>query len=130
VTLAEELPVKETIELYQKARKELKITPDWLVVNALFPGDLDDAPPLDGLFAARDNPKIGPVLAAAAILRSRYRINRRHLRELAARIPLPRIELPYLFVEDLERSALDQLAETIEGALYSVLDREHLDSQG
>jgi anion-transporting ArsA/GET3 family ATPase len=102
VTLAEELPVNETLELYEALRGRLKIAVDALVVNGLFP--LLD-PPLDTaaleqlrdaapIFAA---PALASALAEAGLFyQARSRINQEHLERLAQELPVPRIEVPFL----------------------------------
>ncbi len=100
VTLAEELPVRETAELALRAR-ELHIPLDRVIVNAVAPApfppglaDLDERlerlPRLPGL------PE--PRVAAACLrhLRTRFELNRHHLAEVTRVTGLPAVVLPLL----------------------------------
>jgi anion-transporting ArsA/GET3 family ATPase len=104
VALAEELPARETAELVQRARDEIGIAVDRVVVNAVapdpFPPGLPDldarlaalppAAPLPGLPPAR-------VLAeCAAHLRERHALNRHYLGEIGRSTGLPLLPLPLL----------------------------------
>jgi len=118
VALAEELPVRETIELVARVRRDLDIGVDRVVVNGIvdapFPHGLDDLDerlarlpadvPLPGL------PPPGVMAACAAHLRARHELNARHRDQLARETGLPIVPLPFLpsgvrGPEDLERLA-------------------------
>jgi len=103
VALAEELPVRETVELVTRAR-ELGVALDRVVVNAVqeppYPDDLAD---LDRRLAALpDDAPLGElppprVLAACgAMLSARAELNRRYVAQLAEQTGLPTATLPYL----------------------------------
>jgi anion-transporting ArsA/GET3 family ATPase len=118
VTLAEEMPVREALELYQAARDDLHILPARIFVNALYPEEFERPDLGDELAALRaGSPTLAPLLAAAETLRARRLINRRYLDLLEQRLPLPRVELPHLFGPQLDRAALDVLGARIEAAL-------------
>jgi len=101
VTLAEELPVRETLELVARARDQVGIPVDRVVVNAVasdpYPEQVPDLdarlsrlPPLAGLPA--------PETAAACVRhqRERYELNRHHLDALEREAGLPTRILPLL----------------------------------
>lgn len=91
VTLAEEMPVQEALELRQAFRRDLRREPELLVVNGLYPrlpAELDPAGP----GAQEASP------AVAAWYRRR-RINERELGRLEREWQGPRVELPLLPVE-------------------------------
>jgi anion-transporting ArsA/GET3 family ATPase len=102
VTLAEELPARETAELVERVRGDLGITVDRVVVNAVTPppfpeglADLDvrlrrlpPAIPLGGL------PRASTLAACASYLRARYELNRTYVSEIAQRTRLPTVQLP------------------------------------
>ncbi len=81
VTLAEEMPVQEALELRAALAASLARAPDLLVVNGLFPP-----------FDASDSTALGPALAD--LWKKRRAINDRELSRLDARWPGPRAELP------------------------------------
>jgi anion-transporting ArsA/GET3 family ATPase len=104
VTLAEELPTRETAELVERVRSDLRITVDRVVVNGVapapFPADLadlderlrrlpDDAP-LGTL------PRPSTLAACAGYLRARYELNRGFVGEIARSTRLPVVVLPHL----------------------------------
>jgi anion-transporting ArsA/GET3 family ATPase len=123
VTLAEEMPVSEAIDLHRAAVEDLHIRPEVLVVNALYPDvferDEQLSHGLNRLAEALgdDDQDLSPLLASARTVQARRRINRKYLDQLRKTLPLPSIELPHLFVPTMDRVALDQLAHQIELAL-------------
>jgi anion-transporting ArsA/GET3 family ATPase len=119
VTLAEEMPVREALELYQAARDDLHILPARIFVNALYPEEFERPDLGEALAALRagGSTRLGPLVAAGETLRARRLINRRYLALLGQQLPLPRVELPHLFTAQLDRAALDVLGVRIEAAL-------------
>jgi hypothetical protein len=104
VSLAEELPARETAELVARVRENLGIGIDRVIVNAVvgrpFPPDLDD---LDERLAAlppgRALPGLPPpaeLAACATHLRSRFELNRQYVGEIGLETALPVVALPYL----------------------------------
>jgi anion-transporting ArsA/GET3 family ATPase len=104
VALAEELPARETAELVQRARDEIGIAVDRVVVNAVAP---DPFPPgladLDARLAALPPglhlPGLPPppvIAACAAHLHERHALNRHYLGEIGRATGLPLVPLPLL----------------------------------
>ena len=97
VTLAEELPVRETIELVARARDELGVPLDRVVVNRVVP--VPFASEFDTLEARLESLPTGTTLGSlptprvlahcCASRRARYELNHAHVSELADRIALP-----------------------------------------
>ncbi|HEY4239290.1 MAG TPA: ArsA family ATPase [Kofleriaceae bacterium] len=117
VTLAEEMPVNEAIELEGKLTA-LGIVPQQLVVNQLyprhFPADGPASKILDAL--ANDYGLLSPVreVASHALLsRDRRLLNERYLGELRRRAKTPLGELPMLFVPAIREPQLAQLGAAI-----------------
>ncbi len=82
VTLAEEMPVQETLELRQSLDAQVSRTPELLVINSLyppFPGGPIDAPPNDEFLLD--------------LWRTRREANERELAHLAAAWQGPRVEI-------------------------------------
>jgi anion-transporting ArsA/GET3 family ATPase len=104
VTLAEELPVRETAELIERVRSELSISVDRIVVNAVapapFPAGLEqldealarlpDSTPLGAL------PPPSQLAACARTLRLRHELNAGFVSEIAESTGLPLVVLPHL----------------------------------
>jgi anion-transporting ArsA/GET3 family ATPase len=104
VSLAEELPCRETVSLVERVRSGLSIHVDRVIVNGVhpapFPPGLEDLPArlerLPGSLAFETLPA-PPVLARCArYLHERHLLNRHHLGEIARRTRLPVVALPYL----------------------------------
>ncbi len=115
VSLAEDMPANETVELYAKLEREVGMTPQALVVNsvlpklfkghereaiAALPGKLDDASPVR-------------TLALAGRQRAMREAAQQHaMAKLKRELPdLPRTVLPMLHVPDFRRAAVESLAE-------------------
>lgn len=98
VTLPEELPVRETIELVERARRQIRIAVDRIVVNQM-PSERSTAA-LAALSHVRAEPRLS-ALPKISEMRSilahgaRRAVEARHFRrEVALRCELPVVELP------------------------------------
>jgi anion-transporting ArsA/GET3 family ATPase len=121
VTLAEELPVRETVELVSRARSELRVAVDRVIVNAVVPPPFPPgAPDLDARLARLpDLPGLPPaavMAGCAAQVRERAELNRQYTEEVGRDTGLPTTSLPFLVEgirgqEDLRRLALALTAE-------------------
>lgn len=85
VSLAEEMPVTETLELLGSMQQRLDRKPELVAVNGLYP-------PLDGSEGEAE-PDLQPALD---LWRERCRVNAQELKRLAAHWSGPRVELPML----------------------------------
>jgi hypothetical protein len=102
VSLAEELPARETVELVARLRGDVGVAVDRVVVNAVTPAPFpSDVPDLDARLARLPADHALPgapppaVLAAcAAHLRARHALNRRWTLEIARGTGLPLVVLP------------------------------------
>jgi hypothetical protein len=104
VSLAEELPARETVELVARLRDHVGVSVDRVVVNAVtqepFPpgfSDLDQR--LARLPAGLElpgAPSLPALAACAAHLRGRHALNQRWTRDIAASTGLPVVVLPRL----------------------------------
>ncbi|MDY7094174.1 MAG: ArsA-related P-loop ATPase [Acidobacteriota bacterium] len=90
LTLAEEMPVQEALELRREFRDRLDREPELLVINGLYPPLSENA--------AAEATGADPEPALAAWYRRR-RINDRELERLAERWQGPRVQLPLLAVD-------------------------------
>lgn len=116
VTLAEEMPTNEAIELGSSLREEVGLEIDRLVINQLYPdrfaaGSASRAV-VDAVHEAGG--ALGDVARSAALTAARRELNDKYLAQLAASIEAPRIELPFLFVESLGRDEIAHLAGMLE----------------
>lgn len=111
VTLPEETPVTEIIETAFTIEDEVGVHLAPVVVNSMWPEikGLEKAATETGKREndARDNRR-----TAAAYRLARQQQQRSEVDRLAEGLPLPQIELPFVFTTDLGRADLDVLAET------------------
>jgi anion-transporting ArsA/GET3 family ATPase len=119
VTLAEEMPVSESVELYTALRNELSLPVVAIAVNGLieqlFDGDerrwlertMDATPESDLIYN---------LLRAGRRRTLREEVQAESLARVAASFPLPRFELPQLMVPELRRSGLEQLSRAFDRA--------------
>jgi anion-transporting ArsA/GET3 family ATPase len=113
VTLPEELPVRETVELARNARETLKIPLGPVVVNAMPPGALS-TPAMDAVLAPLRVPTGDPDLDATLAMAARVRAHRRTADDMLARLKanpgLPMVLLPRVPTADLGPEDVEQLA--------------------
>ena len=116
VTLAEELPVRETIEL-QASLVDADYRIALTVVNGLYPSVLTENPLLER-FAAMDkdrfdDPAIGELSRKARLFHNRRAMNETWLAELLASLKSPSLLLPRFFVPALGSDEVRALADWI-----------------
>jgi anion-transporting ArsA/GET3 family ATPase len=119
VTLAEEMPVNEALELEAHIGK-LGMATQQLVVNQVYPDHIPAGTPvakvLDTLVT---QPPHGSPLAElvehATLARDRRRLNERYLAELRRRTRTPVVELPMLFAQTLGAPHVRELGERLVG---------------
>ncbi len=128
VTLAEELPVNEAVELAQRAGAlGLPLGP--VVVNALYPPRFRNGGSARGLAmlladdgrALHEGASADPALAAlvdgARLAESRRALNDREVERLRRELPLPQVHLPYLFHPAMGPDAISELSDRLDGQL-------------
>ncbi len=117
VTLPEEMPVRETFELAAQVKDLLSIPHGYLIVNGIWPRLLTEAE--SGLVSALDAVLPDDAVRARAGVRclssmlERRRFQEHHMTELREHMPWPRVELPYLFVEDFGLQAVETLSDSL-----------------
>jgi anion-transporting ArsA/GET3 family ATPase len=116
VTLAEELPARESVELATAARETLGLTLGPLVVNAL-PSDAPTTPPLGALLdrlptleVAGSDPALWATLRLAASAGAHRRLADTIVARLRRELGLPIVALPRLPTADLGPTAIAELA--------------------
>ncbi len=123
VALPEELPTRETSELVERARTEVGIAVDRVVVNGVveapFPVGIER---LDESLAALspelrcgDLPRAGTLASCAAFLRARHELAHRYTDLIAELTGLPLVRLPYLAEGVDGDDALERLAAALLG---------------
>ncbi len=113
VTLPEELPVRETVELARSARETLKIPLGPVVVNAVPTGDLS-TPAMDAVMDRLPLPTGDRDLDATLTMATRVRAHRRTADDMLARLKanpgLPMLLLPRVPTADLGPEDVEHLA--------------------
>ncbi len=140
VTLPEEMPVNEAVELHRQARDTLKVAQGVLFMNAIYPPLLDpaEAKALEGLGPA-GGPASGPsadgnerrarVAAAVggepaleALVRcarsreERAAMGERYSARIREEVPLPFVPVPFVFDADFDVGTLTAVARSLERA--------------
>jgi anion-transporting ArsA/GET3 family ATPase len=113
VTLPEDMPVSESVELHAALRNELQLPVAGLAVNCVIPRlfNADEGAIL--VEAARlhaQDPTVGTLLQAGRRRTLRERVQAEALRRIENELPLPRYELPLLTTPDLRRDEISTLA--------------------
>jgi anion-transporting ArsA/GET3 family ATPase len=116
VTLPEDMPATETMELHDAVRGELELPVCGLVVNQTLPVLFEDAerPILDAL--ADELPAGGMLQTVARSSRARAereRVQQDALERLAKHIQVPKVLLPLMLVDDFRRREIDALGEVL-----------------
>jgi anion-transporting ArsA/GET3 family ATPase len=120
VTLAEEMPVNEALELETRLTA-LGIVPQQLLVNQVFPRHFPPGAPvsrvLDALLAEPSSlaPPLAQLAAHAELSRDRRALHERYLAELRARAKTRVDELPMVFAQSLGPAEIARLGERIAG---------------
>ncbi|MEO7733437.1 MAG: ArsA family ATPase [Kofleriaceae bacterium] len=118
VTLAEEMPVNEAIELEAKLTA-MGIVPQHVVANQVFPRHFAPGSPvarvLDALVAdeAQLASPLAELTAHASLSRDRRQLNERYLAELHKRATTKVAELPMLFAQSLGPAEVKQLGDKL-----------------
>jgi anion-transporting ArsA/GET3 family ATPase len=123
VTLAEEMPVNEAIELEVKLAA-LGIAPQAVIVNQVYPNHFPPGSPvtrvLDTLIAAPGGSPLAELAAHGSLARDRRLLNERYLVELRRRTKTPTTELPLVFAQRLGPSHVAELGAELEQKLAAL----------
>jgi hypothetical protein len=116
VTMPEELPMNESIELYAALRSELQLPVCGLVLNMVLPTLFDPAH-AKALAELHARPS-GDTALAQLVRASWTRLSREQLQaecrqRLRHEIPVPSYELPTLFTPDFRRAAIETLSHAL-----------------
>lgn len=116
VATAEEMPVNETITMYEQLVNKLGIPTGFLFVNRLHQSDFrraDIEKLREAAAASRDRRAkiaLGEVADRADEEAGWTRLNERYLARLAEEIPLPLVPIPYYFTEEFGWNEVKQIA--------------------
>jgi anion-transporting ArsA/GET3 family ATPase len=118
VATPEEMPVNETLTLHAALLKE-GLDLDAVVVNALYPERFDDdeVAQLEAALEDSDSPLARSALRAALSEHARAVTQHEQEHRLREQLPVPLIELPYVFANQLGRDELKALTDALEAGL-------------
>lgn len=138
VTLAEEMPVNETIETSEALRTRIGIDSGTVLANAIYPDPLtnaqkdrlahvmEDGDPEELCRAAReaklqlDPEDLEALTGYARFLEARRSIQTKHLRALRKGVSEDVLELPFVFSAGLNLPAIEQIADAIEAGVAAL----------
>ncbi len=121
VTLPEEMPVNETIELRDTLARDFDMRLGHVFVNAVLQPRLGDG---DAALArtllnthGRDDDELGTLLGAAVFREERARLQRGYVERLQQAFDAPVVEIPFYYEPRFDRSVLERIGtHVIEGA--------------
>lgn len=117
ITLPEEMPVNESIELRERLDDEVGIQVGYAVANHVYPRLFDEpeARALDQLVDQHgaETDGLGAMMAAGQFRHRRRNLQDHHLHRIEHELKLPVIELPYIFEAELRLEEFRILADAI-----------------
>jgi anion-transporting ArsA/GET3 family ATPase len=116
VATPEEMPVTETLNLYDSLRRD-GMRLDAVIVNALYPErfDEDEVAELELALEGCQSPLARSALRAALSEHARALTQQEQEDRLREGLPIPLIELPHVFADELGRAELNILTDALEG---------------
>jgi len=122
VAMAEEMPFNETVDMYERLRGPLAMPLGCLFVNRVHPGDIegeDVARIESAVEAAADEHRacLTEVRERAREARGWATVNRAYLDRFDTAVPLPRIEIPFLFTRTFAQPEIETVAGHVADAL-------------
>lgn len=121
VTLPEEMPVNETLELRAQMDNALRMQPGYLFVNGIWPDPLPtaDLAVLERYYdaAGGQDPARDGVLGTARFMLRRSRIQQAHITRLGHACDMPQIPIPYQFTERFGVEAIESISARVEAEI-------------
>mgnify|MGYP000468796719 CR=1 FL=1 len=118
VTLVEEMPVNETIELKARVDDELKVPLGYVVANSVYSPAFSPSQTRDVDTARerwpRDGGPVDRMLEAATFRQQRVELQRGYLERIDREIDLPQLRIPYYFTERFDFMTVSKIADQIE----------------
>ncbi len=122
VTLAEDLPSNEAIELKRRIDATVKMPWGPLLVNQLYPPRFAQGPSARAVAALPEDVcdgELQPLVTSARTAQRRRALNERYLELLKRDVPLPQVQLPFLFTPRFDFAAVEELSRRLEGQIVS-----------
>lgn len=127
VTLPEELPTNETLELYRTLRGELGLPVCGVALNMVHERLFDEPSHAaltalhDELETAAPGSPLMPIVDASLVRAEREVSEVRHRERLLTEMPVPYLELPLLVGKDIKRPELELLSKVVSQALRAMV---------
>jgi len=124
VTLPEELPTNETLELYRTLRGELGLPVCGVALNMMHERLFDEASraALHTLYSALDpSSPFLPYVDASVVRADREASEAEHRERLLTEMPVPYLELPLLVGKDIKRPELELLSKAVGQSLIALM---------
>lgn len=125
VTLAEEMPVNEALEMTQLVRETLKFRVGSIFVNGIYPDLLEGRDEEEREKQAarmnelRGSPAVGPVVEGALAVRRRRAMQERYLGLMASSFAESLVEIPFIFTKAFGREAIEKISKILEERVVS-----------
>jgi len=118
VTLPEELPVNEALEMYDMAEDELEMPVAVTFINCVYPsiftkGEADQINFLKDRFKEHSDSPMGAMLDAALRVIQRRDMQQKYIDRIAVRAPGKITEIPFYFTNDLTFGNIDTLSQAL-----------------
>jgi len=113
VTLPEEMPSTETVELHAALRDELQLPVCGLVINQVLPQLFNDAEHDELKRLVQQLPTgsgLQPLAAISHARAEREQLQRACVQRLRAELPVHQVQLPLILLEDLRRGEMDEIS--------------------
>ena len=121
VTTAEEMPVNETVGMYEQLSDQLRMPTGLLFVNRVHQSQFtaETITKLRGVAGRAREPRESAILtevaARAAEAAGWANLNARYLARLREHVPMPAVHVPFLFTEEFGFAEVKQIADCIRG---------------
>ncbi|MFT6399800.1 MAG: anion-transporting ArsA/GET3 family ATPase [Bradymonadia bacterium] len=124
ITLAEDMPVNETIELRKQIAAEFDIRIGAIIANAVLPrqleaGDADIVSAMLGQHGTEAD-DLGSLMSAALFRDRRCDLQERYLRKLRRELDAPIVEVPFFFDTVIDRSVIERMGVSLAEGLGGV----------
>jgi len=114
VTLPEEMPANECVELHQQLSRQFDIRVGAVIANQVISPLLAESELANVrmLLNAHGNERdeVGRLLAASVFRERRAALQRTHIDRLRRSVPVPVVEIPYYFEPRFDRTVVDRMA--------------------
>lgn len=116
VSLAEEMPVSESLEMIEKSTQQTGVGVRAIFMNALMPKLLSQNTQTQlGKVSQKKNPNYLNLLESVQHYQRRYELEQYYLKQMKEKSnPLPVYELPYIFRQEFDLEAIKEIAGAIQ----------------